>query len=89
MGGGFPRTVGPQCVDASAGNARRAPGELASVGESQAGIVDAVSDSGRRAAVEGLSQFEQFRFALGTVMGKPDLVFDPPSESLYSVMRRR
>jgi hypothetical protein len=42
------------------------------------GSFDAISDSGRRAAVEGLSQFEQFRFALGTVMGKPDLVFDPP-----------
>jgi hypothetical protein len=42
------------------------------------GSFEAVSDSGRRAAVQGLSQFEQFRFALGTVMGKPDLVVDPP-----------
>jgi len=42
------------------------------------GSFEAISDGGRRAAIQGLSQFEQFRFALGSVMGKPDLVLDPP-----------
>jgi hypothetical protein len=42
------------------------------------GSFESISDTGRHAAVEGLSQFEQFRFALGTVMGQPDLRFDPP-----------
>jgi Tfp pilus assembly protein PilF len=42
------------------------------------GSFEAVSDNGRKSAVQGLSQFEQFRFALGTVMGKPDLRLDPP-----------
>jgi hypothetical protein len=42
------------------------------------GSFDAISDGGRRAAVAGLSQFEQFRYALGSVMGKPDLRLDPP-----------
>jgi tetratricopeptide (TPR) repeat protein len=42
------------------------------------GSFETISDNGRRSAVQGLSQFEQFRFALGTAMGKPDLVLDPP-----------
>lgn len=42
------------------------------------GSFEAISDNGRRAAIQGLSQFEQFRFALGAVMGKPDLRLDPP-----------
>lgn len=39
---------------------------------------EAISDDGRRSATQALSQFEQFSFALGTVMGKPDLRLDPP-----------
>jgi tetratricopeptide (TPR) repeat protein len=42
------------------------------------GSFETISDSGRHAAIQGLSQFEQFRFALGTVMGVPDLRLDPP-----------
>jgi hypothetical protein len=42
------------------------------------GSFETISDNGRRAAIQGLSQFEQFRFALGTAMGKPDLRMDPP-----------
>ena len=42
------------------------------------GSFETISDNGRRSAVQGLSQFEQFRFALGTAMGKPDLRLDPP-----------
>jgi len=42
------------------------------------GSFETISDNGRRSAIQGLSQFEQFRFALGTAMGKPDLKLDPP-----------
>ena len=42
------------------------------------GSFETISDTGRRSAVQALSQFEQFRFALGAVMGKPDLKLDPP-----------
>ncbi|MES1260678.1 MAG: hypothetical protein ABUS49_02995, partial [Acidobacteriota bacterium] len=42
------------------------------------GSFEAISDNGRRAAIQGLSQFEQFRFALGSAMGKPELRLDPP-----------
>ena len=42
------------------------------------GSFETISDNGRHAAIQGLSQFEQFRFALGTVMGVPDLRLDPP-----------
>jgi hypothetical protein len=42
------------------------------------GSFETISDNGRRSAVQGLSQFEQFRFALGTAMGNPDLKLDPP-----------
>lgn len=42
------------------------------------GSFETISDNGRHAAIQGLSQFEQFRFALGTVMGLPDLRLDPP-----------
>ncbi len=42
------------------------------------GSFETISDAGRHAAIQGLSQFEQFRFALGAVMGKPDLKLDPP-----------
>src|SRR5689334_2247445 len=42
------------------------------------GPFEAISDDGPRPATQALSQFEQFRFALGTVMGQPDLRLDPP-----------
>ena len=42
------------------------------------GSFEASGDGGRRAAIQGLSQFEQFRYALGSAMGKPDLLLDPP-----------
>ncbi len=42
------------------------------------GSFETISDSGRKNAVQGLSQFEQFRFVLGTVMGQSDLRLDPP-----------
>jgi len=42
------------------------------------GSFETISDNGRRSAIQALSQFEQFRFALGTAMGKPDLKLDPP-----------
>lgn len=46
--------------------------------EARLGSFEAVSDDGRRSATQALSQFEQFSFALGTAMGKPDLTLDPP-----------
>jgi tetratricopeptide (TPR) repeat protein len=42
------------------------------------GSFEAISDDGRRSATQALSQFEQFRFALGSVLGQPDLRLDPP-----------
>jgi tetratricopeptide (TPR) repeat protein len=42
------------------------------------GPFEAVSDDGRTPAIQALSQFEQFRFALGTAMGQPELRLDPP-----------
>ncbi len=42
------------------------------------GSFEAISDDGRRAATQALSQFEQFRFALGSVLGQPDLRLEPP-----------
>ena len=42
------------------------------------GSFEAISDDGRKPATQALSQFEQFSFALGTAMGKPDLRLDPP-----------
>ena len=42
------------------------------------GSFETISDGGRRSAIQGLSQFEQFRFALGSVMGQQDLRLDPP-----------
>src|SRR5580704_4991833 len=42
------------------------------------GPFEAISDDGRPAAIQALSQFEQFRYALGTAMGQDDLRFDPP-----------
>lgn len=42
------------------------------------GPFEAISDDGRPAALQALSQFEQFRFALGTAMGQDDLRMNPP-----------
>src|SRR6202161_2500572 len=42
------------------------------------GSFEAISDDGRRSATQALSQFEQFSFALGTVMGQPELRLEPP-----------
>src|SRR5437868_13244733 len=42
------------------------------------GSFEAISDDGRRPATQALSQFVQFSFALGTIMGQPDLRLDPP-----------
>ena len=42
------------------------------------GPFEAISDDGRKPAIQALSQFVQFSFALGTVMGQPDLKLDPP-----------
>ena len=42
------------------------------------GSFEAISDDGRAAAVQALSQFEQFRFAVGSAMGETELRLDPP-----------
>src|SRR5580692_9784846 len=42
------------------------------------GPFEAISDDGRAAAIQALSQFEQFRYALGSAMGQSDLRLDPP-----------
>lgn len=42
------------------------------------GPFEAVSDDGRAPAIQALSQFEQFRYALGAAMGQADLRLDPP-----------
>src|SRR5579862_1759628 len=42
------------------------------------GSFEAISDDGRNSAVQALSQFEQFRFALGSAMGQSELRLDPP-----------
>ena len=42
------------------------------------GSFEAVSDDGRKTAIQSLSQFAQFSFALGSAMGKPELQLDPP-----------
>jgi tetratricopeptide (TPR) repeat protein len=42
------------------------------------GPFEAISDNGRNAALQALSQFEQFRYALGSAMGQQDLRLNPP-----------
>ena len=42
------------------------------------GPFESISDDGRTPAIQSLSQFEQFRYALGAAMGQPDLRLDPP-----------
>ncbi len=42
------------------------------------GPFEAISDNGRQPAIQTLSQFEQFRYALGVAMGQQDLRLDPP-----------
>ncbi len=46
--------------------------------QSRSGPIEVYSDAGSKQALEKLGIFEQFRFALGTLVGKPDLVVDPP-----------
>ena len=41
------------------------------------GSFEAISEDGRNSAVQALSQFEQFRFALGSAMGQAELRLDP------------
>ncbi len=41
------------------------------------GPFETVTNDGRTTAVQSLSQFEQFRYALGVAMGQPDLRLDP------------
>ncbi len=46
--------------------------------KARSGPFEAVSDDGRLSAVVTLNQFEQFRYALGNILGKADLTFEPP-----------
>jgi tetratricopeptide (TPR) repeat protein len=46
--------------------------------QSRSGPVEIYSDAGNKIALEKLGFFEQFRFALGTLVGKPDLNAEPP-----------
>jgi hypothetical protein len=48
------------------------------------GTMEIYSDGSNRAAFEKLGVFEEFRFALGTVVGKPDLQTDPPIRLIVS-----
>ncbi|MDQ6676580.1 MAG: hypothetical protein M3Z09_04715, partial [Acidobacteriota bacterium] len=45
---------------------------------SSTGSLGVVSNAGSRSALEALGQFEQLRYALGELIGKPDLVYRPP-----------
>ena len=42
------------------------------------GPFEAISDDGRKPVVQALGQFVEFSFALGTVLGQPDLKLEPP-----------
>src|SRR3569833_1612517 len=42
------------------------------------GPFEAVTDNGRDSALQALSQFEQFRYALGSAMGQSALRLNPP-----------
>jgi hypothetical protein len=46
--------------------------------QGRSGPVEFYSDAGSKIALEKLGYFEQFRFALGTLVGKPDLNAEPP-----------
>lgn len=46
--------------------------------KARSGSFEAISEDGKRSATQALAQFEQFTFALGSVLGKPDLRMDPP-----------
>ena len=46
--------------------------------KARSGAFETVTDDGKRSATQSLSQFEQFKYALGYVLGKPDLRLDPP-----------
>jgi Tfp pilus assembly protein PilF len=45
--------------------------------QSRSGPVEIYSDAGNKIALEKLAFFEQYRFALGTLVGKPDLNAEP------------
>jgi Tfp pilus assembly protein PilF len=46
--------------------------------QSRSGPIEIYSDAGNKIALEKIGVFEQFRFALGTLVGKPDLIVTPP-----------
>jgi hypothetical protein len=46
--------------------------------QSRSGPVEVYSDAPNKIALDKLGYFEQFRFALGTLVGKPDLNAEPP-----------
>ena len=46
--------------------------------QGRSGPVEFYSDAGNKVALDKLGYFEQFRFALGTLVGKPDLNVEPP-----------
>ncbi len=46
--------------------------------QGRSGPVEFYSDAPNKVALDKLGYFEQFRFALGTLVGKPDLNCEPP-----------
>jgi hypothetical protein len=52
--------------------------------QSHVGTTEIYSDGSNRTALEKLGVFEEFRFALGTLVGKPDLEISPPIRLLVS-----
>lgn len=46
--------------------------------QGRSGPVEIYSDAPNKTALDKLNYFEQFRFALGTLVGKPDLNCEPP-----------
>jgi Tfp pilus assembly protein PilF len=52
--------------------------------QSRSGPVEIYSDAPTKIALEKLGFFEQFRFALGTLVGKPDLNSSPPIRLIVS-----
>src|SRR5580700_339357 len=79
MSCGIRATRATLCVLAlTAATASHAPSAEPRWIKARSGSFEAISDDGRRSATQALSQFEQFSFALGTVMGQPELRLDPP-----------
>jgi tetratricopeptide (TPR) repeat protein len=46
--------------------------------QGRSGPIEIYSDAANKVALDKLGYFEQFRFALGTLVGKPDLNCEPP-----------